>query len=491
MRLARISSLAVITAALLAGCDSARPIAAPGGDGAGTDCTACHGGLDNTSGAPPYDRDRQTDSPAIGAHTAHLAANVTCDACHVVPTSVSQQGHLGPAPAELVFGGAAILKESTPSYDAATKTCSNTYCHAGLPETAGGQHRTPVWTEAYATCTQCHGFPPPAPHPQNPDCSLCHLSTVNEDETLRLGGDHLNGNVEAGATHPAGFDSPALHGSAANYNDPSWPTGIAACRTCHGDTLDGTAASANISCNGCHTQNDHADWQTDCTFCHGDAARTERASEPALRAAPPTGSNGETDPADRAVGAHAAHLDLDAASKLSDGVACTECHELPGNIDHVNGTAALVFGPLASQGTPASGDGATSCANYCHGATLLGGTATSPTWAPPSTLACDACHGLPPASGKPSASDPASTIHQFHASAFRCFRCHGEVATNTTPPTIQTTADGRAKHVNGTSDIRFFTSAGAAASVTWDPSAGSCGSTQTGCHSGQTRTWRP
>src|SRR5689334_10322591 len=97
MRIVRIATLAVMAAALLAGCAGERTIA----EGAGDACTQCHGGSQNsTAESPFYDVTGKTDSPQAGAHTAHLARGVACEACHVTPTDT---GHVDGRPAEIEF----------------------------------------------------------------------------------------------------------------------------------------------------------------------------------------------------------------------------------------------------------------------------------------------------------------------------------------------------------------------------------------------------
>ncbi|MEC8425791.1 MAG: hypothetical protein VX000_18530, partial [Myxococcota bacterium] len=65
-----------------------------------TDCTRCHGGTDDASGAPPrYIAGGEEGALAtFWSHTPHgsgeLGAAVSCGTCHVVPTDVLSDGHL-------------------------------------------------------------------------------------------------------------------------------------------------------------------------------------------------------------------------------------------------------------------------------------------------------------------------------------------------------------------------------------------------------------
>jgi predicted CxxxxCH...CXXCH cytochrome family protein len=164
-------------------------------------CTACHGGMG--SNAPPVDvgGSSAVTSPGVGAHQVHLSGGaqsrpVLCSECHVVPGQVSDPGHLDSTPgAELVFSGVARTSFlSDPQWSVATLTCTGTWCHGPQDPTSSA---SPVWTSTAGRlgCTGCHGMPPPDPHPQLTDCSLCHPNVTGTqtliDRTL-----HVNGRVE-------------------------------------------------------------------------------------------------------------------------------------------------------------------------------------------------------------------------------------------------------------------------------------------------------
>lgn len=63
-----------------------------------TDCTFCHGGTDNTTGAPPTDIDNATSDLSFAEHTVHVEETIhapfACMQCHVEPTDVLSVGHL-------------------------------------------------------------------------------------------------------------------------------------------------------------------------------------------------------------------------------------------------------------------------------------------------------------------------------------------------------------------------------------------------------------
>lgn len=137
-------------------------------------CDGCHGG--GGEAAPPIDLHGNTftGAPGVGAHRSHLdgphriAGTITCAACHRVPATLFEAGHIDtPPPVELVLAV---------GWEADAGTCANA-CH--------GMAR-PRWTavgEGEIACGTCHGVPPAAPpHAATMtlgDCAGCHAATVN------------------------------------------------------------------------------------------------------------------------------------------------------------------------------------------------------------------------------------------------------------------------------------------------------------------------
>jgi predicted CxxxxCH...CXXCH cytochrome family protein len=161
------------------------------GDGSGG-CGACHGHGDDPT-------------PATGSHPSHarpsLASPFACASCHVVPTHVSDAGHLDHTlAAEITFGALASARGASPTH-AADGTCSDVACHgSGL---GGGTWLTPRWGDASglaARCGACHSVPPPPPHTSSSSCSAttCQGGYVAPGPVLTTEGIavHVNGTVD-------------------------------------------------------------------------------------------------------------------------------------------------------------------------------------------------------------------------------------------------------------------------------------------------------
>lgn len=427
----RIATIALTCSVLLA-CGRLRPSggsdssadAGTTSDGFAQRCTGCHG--DSTSPAPPADLLGQSD-PAlrgVGAHRSHLfsthdlAGPVACETCHAVPTTVDSPGHLdGPWPANVSFSGLALAKNAQPRLsadpgtgdarkDASNKvTCAAVYCHGAT--LSGGASPSPVWNTPdakWTACGACHGFPPTttssgAAHPKSTSCASCHDQTVSADGTIAHPDKHIDGVVEVKG-------------------------GGGGCNACHGNASASSAPPGDPN------------------------------------TAPPVDTTGRSDTALITVGAHQSHLK--ASHGLSSPVACSECHTVPTAVDspghNIGQPAAVNFGTLAKFDTPSTRwtPSDATCATYCHGATLGGGSATSPIWnkVDGSQAACGTCHGLPPPAPHPSGATNCAGCHdtvaagnktiakpaqhidgQVQAGSITCFSCHGTAtAANNAPP---------------------------------------------------------
>jgi len=88
-------------------------------------CNVCHGS--QTNPAPPKDLDGNIETSAIGvgAHQLHMQ-NFDCAICHVVPATLSSDGHIDDTP------GAEVLEPW--GWNKETATCANA-CHTDTTKT--------------------------------------------------------------------------------------------------------------------------------------------------------------------------------------------------------------------------------------------------------------------------------------------------------------------------------------------------------------------
>jgi predicted CxxxxCH...CXXCH cytochrome family protein len=374
-------------------CATCHDIGLPAGVSWKSNCTMCHGGTDNQSGAPPkaiwgYAGDPSrgggtADPVRVGAHSAHIAgrssdgttlsAPFDCDVCHLKPADALSVGHLDGTTATVTFSGLASQGAiSSPTWARATATCASTYCHGAFKN---GASATVNWTQAGSLgCTSCHGAPPGGSHPQNSNCVNCHPGYTQTSVNPTT---HVNGTIDlVGLT---------------------------------------------------------------CTTCHGDAQRAPTTLNPQLAAAPPSDTLGNSGATFPGVGAHQAHL---SDGPLRGALACTECHAVPtSTATHPTGTLDLTWGTLATtDGAHPLYAGGTCSSTYCHGATLpAGGTNQAPSWTGGSgEVACGTCHGIPPP-------NPPHPVVAGGPSA--CSGCHSATV-DATGAIIPASAGG--KHLDGT-----------------------------------------
>ena len=347
-------------------------------DVTGLTCTSCHGDAARAQNpaAPPRGTggETATTARAVGAHQAHLTGGTIRQAV------ACGECHVVPTSTahsngvvDLAFGPLARSDGASPTWDGSS--CSSTYCHGGTITGGGGSNTAPRWTSVGSGQAAC---------------GTCH-----------------------GLPPPATQGHPAVSG------------GLTACSGCHPDTV---TASGTINLAGGKHINGTVDVTgMTCTSCHGDATR---ATNPA---APPRGTGGETATSARAVGAHQSHLTSNA---MRGALNCSDCHVVPTSTSHSDGSVTLTFSALANTGTTSTWNG-TSCATYCHGATLLGGSNRNPIWTTVNgtQAACGTCHGTPPGTGQHGRSE--------HRSA-GCGACHsGYTATSV----------NTALHINGSKNV--------------------------------------
>lgn len=215
-----------------------------------------------------------------------------------------------------------------------------------------------------------------------------------------------------GGVHPPGFareDDPDFHG--ASLRARGFP--LAECRLCHGDDYEGGPVGVSCDQASCHTKG--VEW---CGTCH----------------------EGGKAPPEPVTGGHPAHP-----------FDCGDCHRVPRSAReyrHPNGAVEVAPTGLAEaqDHSPAWDAGERRCQDtYCHGG-------ESPAWdSPPGPLACDACHGAPPASHArfPVAEPPegCSPCHPIPGDARHldgkiellepsCHQCHGKAPGGAPPPAL-------------------------------------------------------
>lgn len=377
-------------------------------------CVACHGGLENQSGAPPYSLrgTTVTTSRGVGAHTVHLdggdlSAGFECTMCHDVPAFTLQEGHYDSLSttgylftdsiAEIAWGDFAGTESH---WSHASATCSNTYCHGNF--TGGNSDNAVVWNGSnQAVCGSCHdiGTEPASlgwKHAYHVGvaglgCDECHAGVVDAATSIVDKSLHVNGNVDQ------------------SVRDTTL------CQSCHGS---GTAS---------------------CTTCHGG---TDNSS-----GAPPRGLRGESSTTSLAVGAHTVHLE---GGSLADGFACSECHVVPAETlapDHLgaDSIAEIRWGSL-SGGLGYWNRSTGECSNiYCHGNFPGGYTTNGPVWTSNGGGQCGTCHddGTRPRD--------LSGAHDKHVRdlGIQCHRCHASVVNGSSviaDPSL---------HVDGTIQVVF------------------------------------
>lgn len=174
-----------------------------------TDCTYCHGGGDNLTGAPPEDIDNSPVSLAFPPHTEHVTGGVEyrhpaygCSQCHAARLDVLTPGHIfddvTPGYGELDYTGGL-----SPVATYLGGTCANVYCH--------GDGRAPngfVSVGDQMGCTSCHpdGLQSGLAEWQlmsgrhafhmteaEAQCYECHPQTTDQGQNIVNGDYHVDG----------------------------------------------------------------------------------------------------------------------------------------------------------------------------------------------------------------------------------------------------------------------------------------------------------
>jgi predicted CxxxxCH...CXXCH cytochrome family protein len=205
-------------------------------DGWRTNCTYCHGGTDNTTGAPPVEISNETSPSSFPPHTAHVTENIKpgydCVQCHKKPTDVLSEGHVfvgdtTPGEAEAVFSGgiaAATVWDGS-------EGCSNNYCHGN----GQGDNGTMLATAATPECGSCHPVAGvgdagsmSGEHSRHVGkglgCEECHAATVAADNAIIGPTMHVNGakdtSFPSGMVYEGGQCTGTCHGE--GHSGRSW-----------------------------------------------------------------------------------------------------------------------------------------------------------------------------------------------------------------------------------------------------------------------------
>lgn len=465
-----------------------------------TNCTFCHGGVENDTGAPPRNIDGTDQVGPFPVHTIHVTGSdmanaYDCNQCHTKAIEVLSPGHVfddSPGEAENDYGNG--LAPQT-LFALADRTCSNNYCHGN----GRADNGTIAAQSGRLACNGCHAIATSgAPewgamsggHPLHLGlgdigCADCHTGTTADGATIADKGKHINGArdvsfsiasfafdaaahtctgtchgvdhaafgwVSGGSSpHPPGFAAPEMHG-------PEMELQRSDCRGCHGADLTG---GTGPSCDSCH----EAGWREDCTYCHGGGLNDTGA--------PPRDLGSTITSSAQSFVAHPKHV-TQGIMRAND---CTTCHVKPTDVmslghafDATAGAAENVFTAGLSPATTYDGSG--TCANnYCHGNGRANGTyrdGNGPT-------TCATCH---PAQNSTSTQwGTMSGDHRRHlAEGYECDDCHKTVA-----GTGGTSVIAPLLHVDGMKEVSFKV-----ATITWDPTTKRC----TGvCHDEHNDTW--
>jgi predicted CxxxxCH...CXXCH cytochrome family protein len=415
-----------------------------------SNCTFCHGGVENSTGAPPRNLDGTDQVGPFPVHPIHvtgsdLAVAYDCVQCHVKAVDVLSPGHVfdsTPGEAENDFG--AGLAPRTVFSGLPDRTCSDSYCHGD----GRGDNGVVAAMDGPRACDGCHAVQASGAGRWSAmsglhglhlasvgvTCGDCHDQTSSDGATINDRTVHIDGRRQVtfgasvvgvsynapmqactGACHGVDHNAYGWNGTGGNPHPPGFADRAAHgtemvlqrqdCRGCHGADLAGGSAQ---SCDNCH----QAGWRTTCTYCHGGGLNQTGA--------PPRDLGSTNLSASQSFVAHTTHV-TEGVAAASD---CVQCHRKPTDVmslDHAfdlsPGLAevTLVAG-MSPMGTynPAT----STCGNlYCHS----NGRGTLGTVVDATTTTCTSCHPTNGLSGD----------HDEHRSdGMNCSTCHSQVASS-------------------------------------------------------------
>jgi len=300
----------------------------------------------------------------------------------VVPETVREEGHIdSDLPAEVVFAGAAIANEASPTVDGTT--CSDVYCHGSTLDDPGEAVVEPEWEliaggEGIQCGAACHSTPPVGAHPDREDCETCHGEVIGADQEFLAPELHINGTLEVEAS----CDS--CHGGNDQFAPPTDTSGNSDTALlsvgAHQEHLGASDWHAEIECSQCHIVPEenldvgHLDSELPAELTFGDLA-----------------TSGDTDP----------EYDFE-TGMCSDSYCHGETLSSPG--EHTTPVWNVV-------------DATQSTCGSCH--------TSPPENNHPDRDDCDACHGET-MSDADTFLDPALHINGVVDIATECDSCHGE-----------------------------------------------------------------
>ena len=194
-----------------------------------SDCTYCHGGENNLTGAPPSDlvRNKPLTDLSFFAHDAHVAGTLhapyDCAQCHTKPSSILTNNHVfdaTPGKAEVTF---AAGLSAAGKYDG-KGSCSNLYCHGNGVEPGAARD-----DEKLTDCNSCHAFDDAKQLSGRHDahvnggllgflfdkvaCNECHSDVIDKDGKIVNPALHVNGKVDlALEQHDITYDGTRCNG---------------------------------------------------------------------------------------------------------------------------------------------------------------------------------------------------------------------------------------------------------------------------------------
>ncbi|UFS70324.1 CxxxxCH/CxxCH domain-containing protein [Geomonas sp. RF6] len=400
-------------------------------------CSSCHG-YPPAPAAAGYATLDENRSPHL-IHAGVGGYGYGCDECH---KGYSHNTH--------TYQDVFLMKEATKaglaaSYDGASRSCSQVYCHSN-GNGAAGNVAAPVWGDTPgslgADCSGCHGGNKTSSTPINTNahrahtnsdsvlgvsfgCVECHANVVLNDRSIKNRQLHVNGfkdySGEKAGRHDEGtklcvnvycHSNGKIGTSAGKYENPkAWNSGIATgCNSCHGtgnakgapDYLSGPAGSDTANSHLRHSVTNTTSGQVTCNNCHSSttlSGSTIRGDILPMR-------HINKNPADVTFIPSMASGPYDAATKTCSTV---YCHSNGSPMDRPNVYRSVV-------------------------------------WGDQSQTACTACHDT---GGAGSTLSGQHAPHTSGAYSYGCEKCHSTTVKSST------TLNNAGLHVNRVKDVAF------------------------------------